>query len=162
MESRAGDDSSAARHGLFDSGAGNYQIENPLSAKRKPEIPTKKAQTITIKAPPILLAAGAVKQKIKATYLVTKDSEMISIRPLLYPSAKTVEAVAMRPDGTAEVLIAAADYRFNWQPSYYYKNPVALPAGTKIEVMAYLENEEEKPLRVRQALCELVIAQQVR
>ena len=127
-----------------------------------PEIPAKKAQTITIKAPPILLAAGAERQKIKAFYLVTKAAEIIGIRPLLFPSAKMLEAVALHPDGTSEVLIAAADYRFNWQPSYYYKNPIALPAGTKIEVIAYLENAEEKPLRVRQALCEMLIAKHVR
>ncbi len=122
------------------------------------DTPTKKVQTVQIKALPILLAAGAVKQKIKASYLVAKASEIIGIRPLLFPFAKSVEVVARRPDGTAEVLIAAADYRFNWQPGYYYKTPLALPAGTKIEVTAYLENPEEKSLRVRQILCELMIA----
>ena len=123
-----------------------------------PETPTKKVQTVQIKAPPILLAAGVTKQRIKASYLVASPAEIIGIRPLLFPSAQSMEIVAMRPDGTAEVLIAATDYRFNWQPSYYYKKPVALPAGTKIEIIAYLENVEEKPLRVRQALCELMIA----
>ena len=126
------------------------------------KIPTKKAQTVQVKAPPMLLAAGASKQRVEATYLVKSAAEIIAIRPLLFPSAKSLEVTTLRPDGTSEVLIAAADYRFNWQPSYYYKNPIALPAGTKIKVVAYLENEEEKPLRVRQALCELVIANQVR
>ncbi len=123
-----------------------------------PETPAKKVETVQIKAPSILLAAGTTKQRVTASYLVRSAAEMIGLRPLLFPAAKSMEVVALRPDGTAEVLIAAADYRFNWQPGYYYKKPVMLPAGTKIEVIAYLENAEEKPLRVRQALCELMMA----
>ncbi len=119
---------------------------------------TRQVQTVQIKPAPITLAAGATRQKITASYLVGKAAEAIGIRPLLFPNAKSIEAVALRPDGTSEVLIAAQAYRFNWQPSYYFKKPVALPAGTKIEVVSYLENAEEKPLRFRQALCELVIA----
>ncbi len=119
---------------------------------------TKRAETVQIKAAPITLAAGASNQRIKASYLTGKAAEAICIRPLLFPAAKSLEVFASRPDGTSEVLIAAQDYRFDWQPSYYFKTPVALPVGTKIEVVAYLENPEEKPLRFRQALCELVIA----
>ena len=117
----------------------------------------RQVQTVQIKPAPITLAAGATRQKITASYLVGKAAEVIGIRPLLFPAAKSIEAVALRPDGTSEVLIAAQAYRFNWQPSYYFKKPVSLPVGTKIEVVGYLENGEEKPLRFRQALCELVL-----
>jgi hypothetical protein len=68
---------------------------------------------------------------------------------------------AHRPDGSVEVLIWAKDYRFDWQPAYFFKKPVALPAGSRVEVTAYLNNSENNPnapsaeTRFAGALCEL-------
>ncbi len=106
---------------------------------------TLQAQRVIIKPVPALLPAGARQQRIKASYLVREEAEAIAIRPLLFPFAKSLEATAYYPDGTVEVLIAAKDYRYLWQPTYFYQRPVHLPAKTRIEVTAYLDNSDENP-----------------
>lgn len=106
---------------------------------------TLQAQRVAIKPLPLLLPVGAKERRIKASYVVRENAEAIAIRPLLFPFAKSIEATAYYPDGAAEVLIAAKDYRHTWQPSYFFKRPVPMPAKTRIEVTAYLDNSEQNP-----------------
>ncbi|MFN7928153.1 MAG: hypothetical protein U0Y68_09430 [Blastocatellia bacterium] len=126
----------------------------------------QQAQRVTVKPLPTPLPAGAKQQRVKATYLVSANAEAIAIRPLLFPFVKSVEATAYYPDGTVEVLIAAQDYRHAWQPNYVYKRPLHLPAKTRVEVTAYLDNSDDnrnlpddaKAKRFADALLELTIA----
>lgn len=123
------------------------------------------ATRVAIKPAPVLVPAGA-KQRIKASYIVRENAEAIAIRPLLFPYATSVEATAIRPDGSAEVLIVAQAYRYNWQPSYFFKQPVKLPAGTRVEVTAYLDNtdgnrnlqDDPKAKKFAEPLAELTLA----
>lgn len=127
---------------------------------------TQQAQRVAIKSLPIMLSGGAKQQRVKASYLVQNNAEVIAARPLLFPFAKSIEATAYYPDGTVEVLIAAKDYRHLWQPSYFYKEPVRLPAKTRIEVTAYLDNSDQnpnlpdapKPKKFTDSLLELTLA----
>lgn len=107
-------------------------------------------------------------QQIKAAYNLTVPAAALAVRPLLYPFGKSIEVAAHRPDGTVEVLIWAKDYRYAWQPSYVFKQPVALPRGTRIEVTAYLDNSDGNPNNpndpakrfiMNGPLCELLLTQ---
>jgi hypothetical protein len=95
---------------------------------------------------------------------MSETAEAISVRPLLYPFAKSVEVTAYKPDGSIEVLVWAQDYRYDWQPEYEFKKPVSLPKGTRIELVAYLDNSDNNPnnpnrpartIRFTSPLCEL-------
>jgi hypothetical protein len=125
------------------------------------------AKRVTIKAAAMLIPAGA-KKRIKTSYLVREDAEALAIRPLLFPFATSVEATAIRPDGSTEVLIVARGYRYNWQPSYSFKQPVKLPAGSRVELTAYLDNsennrnlqDEPKAKKFTEPLAELILGKQ--
>jgi hypothetical protein len=54
-------------------------------------------------------------------------------------------AEAVLPDGTTKLLIHVPDWDFNWQDTYHFKEPVPLPAGTRINVTAYYDNSSENP-----------------
>lgn len=131
--------------------------------------PASKSVSNTAIAPTTAtVPANAENHMVKASMLVAQSSEAISIRPLLFPFAKSIEAKVIRPDGTIEVLIVARDYRFDWQPSYFFKQPVLLPRGTRIEVTAYVDNSDNNrnqpndppvELKLNQPLCEIALAQ---
>src|SRR3989441_6589054 len=125
---------------------------------------TKPLRTIALAAPETDIPAGAERYRVKVSYTMPEAAEAIAIRPLLFPFAKSVEATAYRPDGTTEVLIWARAYRYDWQPDYTFKEPVTLPKGTRIEVIAYLDNSDNnqnnpnnpaRAVRFASALCEL-------
>jgi hypothetical protein len=125
---------------------------------------TRSLRTIALTAPETDIPAGAERYRVKVSYTMPEAAEAIAIRPLLFPFAKSVEATAYRPDGMTEVLIWARDYRYDWQPDYTFKKPVTLPKGTRIEVIAYLDNSDNnqnnpnspaRAVRFASALCEL-------
>jgi len=120
--------------------------------------------TLTLAAPAQDIPAGPDLYRVKLSHRMREASEAITIRPLLFPLAKSVEVTARRPDGSVEVLVWARDYRYDWQPQYDFKKPVPLPAGTAIEVTAYLDNSDNNPnnpnkparaIRFASGLCEL-------
>ena len=124
----------------------------------------KPLHIVTLAPPEQDIPAGAQRYRVKASYLMPEAGQAIGIRPLLFPFAKSVEVTVHRPDDTIEVLIWARNYRYDWQPEYDFKKPVELPAGTRVEATAYLDNSNENPnnpndparaIRFASALCEL-------
>ena len=51
-------------------------------------------------------------------------------------------------DGTMKPLILVNDWDFNWQETYEYKEAIALPAGTRIEMEAVYDNSDKNPHQV--------------
>jgi hypothetical protein len=124
-------------------------------------------QVAVAPAPGANVPANDAAFRAQATFTLTEAAQLVSIRPLLFPFGKSVEAAAFRPDGTSEVLIWARGYRYDWQPGYVFKKPIALPRGTRIEVRAYLDNSEDNPnnpndppapVLLNSALCEIALA----
>ncbi|HEY7184242.1 MAG TPA: hypothetical protein VIC84_22595 [Blastocatellia bacterium] len=124
----------------------------------------KLVHNVTINAPATVIPTNAESYRVKASYAINEASEAVAVRPLLFPLAKSIEVSAHRPDGSVEVLVWAKDYRFDWQPAYLFKKPVALPVGARVEVTAYLDNSENNrnisnaraaEIRFSGALCEL-------
>ncbi|MDX2039596.1 MAG: hypothetical protein SF097_00020 [Acidobacteriota bacterium] len=132
------------------------------------EAAPKALRTEAVNPAAVTVPANAEHHLVKASMTVAQSSEVVSIRPLLFPFAKSVEAKAIRPDGSIEVLIVARDYRYDWQPAYFFKTPVSLPRGTRIEVTAYLDNSDNNrnqpndppvELKLNSPLCEIALAQ---
>ena len=118
----------------------------------------KTVHNVIVKLTEAKVTSNTDRQRIKVTYPVTESTEAVSIRPRLFPSLKSIEAVAYRPDGTIEVLIWAKNYRFDWQPAYYFKKPVSLPKGTRIEITAYPNDSENGSDLNSPVLCEIGLA----
>ncbi len=125
---------------------------------------TKPLRTIKLSPPPTDIPAGADRYRVKVSYTMPEAADAIAIRPLLFAFAKSVEAITYRPEGTNEVLIWARDYSHDWQPDYTFRQPVRLPKGTRVEVIAYLDNSDNnqnnpnhpaRAVRFASALCEL-------
>ncbi|HKX31240.1 MAG TPA: hypothetical protein VJ302_26355, partial [Blastocatellia bacterium] len=114
---------------------------------------TVRTLTINSTAPP-----GPDADRLKTSYPIEETTELLAIRPLLFPFGQSVEATAHRPDGTTEVLIWARAHRFDWQPSYYFKRPVALPKGSRLVITTYLDRSESGSRSAARPVCELTVA----
>jgi hypothetical protein len=80
--------------------------------------------------------------RVKATYTFSQNAEAISVLPHMHFLGKSIEVAAIRPDGTRETLVWVRNYDVKWQSSYIFKRPVALPAGTRVEVTSYYDNSD--------------------
>jgi hypothetical protein len=105
---------------------------------------------------------------IKQIFTAEDDLEAIAIRPRAHPLIDSFQATAIRPDGTQEVMIWTRGYRFDWQPTYYFKRPIALPKGSRVEIIIHLGYPEDDQSNTSnsvvdadfrsQSLCSLLVA----
>jgi hypothetical protein len=102
-------------------------------------------QGIAIKPAEVKLDPGAQRVRIRASYTVDQAIDAVSLRPLLFPYATSIEATARRPDGSVEILAWVRNHRWDWQPPYFFKRPISLPRGTRIDVTGYLDNSDRNP-----------------
>jgi len=60
----------------------------------------------------------------------------LAITPRDMPQGSSMEVTAYKPDGSVEHLIWLRNYREEWNRAYWFRDPVRLPAGTKVAVDA--------------------------
>jgi hypothetical protein len=104
--------------------------------------PHKLVQELPIADVDTVIPVSAEPSRFKLSLTTQGDIEAVAIRPRMYPLVVSLQATAYRPDGSEEVLIWARGFQFDWVPTYYFRQPVALPKGTVVEVIAYLDNSE--------------------
>lgn len=105
--------------------------------------PRRPLQEIAITNADAIIPVAAEPSPLKVSFTTLSDAEAIAIRPRVHPLVVSLQATAYRPDGSEEVLIWTRRYQFDWEPTYYFRQPVALPKGTRVEVIAYFDNSEE-------------------
>ena len=86
---------------------------------------------------------GAGRHEVQATSTVSEDSHILVVTPHMHLLGKEIKVWAVLPDGTEKPLVWIKDWDFNWQNSYYLKEPLAAPKGTKIHLLAYYDNSPE-------------------
>jgi peroxiredoxin len=88
---------------------------------------------------------GAERHEVKAQWIMAEDAHAYSVMPHMHLLGREMKVTATLPDGTIKPLVWIKDWDFNWQNSYVFREPVPLPKGTKIEVVAYYDNSTKNP-----------------
>src|SRR5207249_1208433 len=88
--------------------------------------PRKQVQLLQITRPEAVIRVGAEPQQLKTSITTQSDAEALAIRPRVHPLVVSLQATAYLPDGSEQVLIWTLGYQFDWEPTYYFKQPVAL------------------------------------
>jgi len=108
--------------------------------------PPKERVVNTFIANPLLrIPPGEANAKVVAKIPVQEDVTLQSMFPHMHVRGKSMEYRATYPDGRTEVLLNVPKYDFNWQLSYYLKEPKKLPKGTLMEVVAHFDNSPNNP-----------------
>jgi hypothetical protein len=107
--------------------------------------PRKQIQQIQITKPEAAIRIAAEPQPLKMSITIQTDTEAVAIRPQVNPLIVSLQATAYLPDGSEQVLIWTRGYQYDWNPTYYFLRPVALPKGTRVEVIAYFDNSGDNP-----------------
>ena len=79
---------------------------------------------------PLLVVEGGVPLKLR------EEVTAIAITPRDMPNGSSMEVTAYEPDGSVEHLIWLRNYREEWTRTYWFRDPVRLPAGTRVTVDA--------------------------
>jgi hypothetical protein len=85
----------------------------------------------------VLRALGQANDTVTTT--VGEDMRAVAIYADPNHSGASLTAVAMRPDGSREELISFRP-RADWARRYWFREPISLPRGTRIQVTAGLDD----------------------
>ena len=114
-----------------------------------PSKPAQLASALEISAAPVSVAAGKTRERVRTELTVKAATSAAALWPSLGAGATSVEVTAIRPDGVVEPLLWLKDYRADWPSSYVFKEPVTLPAGTRLVVTAYYDNTGSSAISAR-------------
>jgi hypothetical protein len=87
----------------------------------------------------------AADHAVTARVTLYGETRLISLFPHMHVRGKSFEYRATYPTGETETLLAVPRYDFNWQLTYYLKQPKVLPKGTVIECVAHYDNSPNNP-----------------
>ena len=91
------------------------------------------------------IPAGEANHKIGGSVYVQSDCTMYSVMPHMHLIGKSVKITMTPPDGQKLTLVDITDWDYNWQETYWFKKPLNLKAGTKLEIEAIFDNSSKNP-----------------
>jgi hypothetical protein len=83
--------------------------------------------------------------QVNARVTLYEDATLLSMFPHMHVRGKSFEYRATYPSGETETLLTVPKYDFNWQLTYYLKEPKMLPKGTVLECVAHYDNSVNNP-----------------
>jgi peroxiredoxin/mono/diheme cytochrome c family protein len=84
--------------------------------------------------------------KLDGSAWAAKDFTLLSVMPHMHLLGKEISFTLTPPDGPEQKLFAVKKWDYNWQETYWLKEPVQVKAGTKFHVEAYYDNSDKNPL----------------
>jgi mono/diheme cytochrome c family protein len=105
-------------------------------------LPPRKAMLLR---PDLRIPAGDPNYAVNGTFTVSYDAHAIAVVPHMHWLGKDFSLIATRPDGSKTSLIKVDRWDFNWQDTYEFVSPVALPKGTTIAMSVHFDNSAANP-----------------
>jgi hypothetical protein len=88
---------------------------------------------------------GKADYRLTGDMWATGDFTLYSIMPHMHLLGKEIAVTMTPPKGPEKTLIAIKQWEYNWQETYFFKEPVAVPAGTRLRVDAIYDNRSGNP-----------------
>lgn len=76
---------------------------------------------------------------------VPVDMQLVNIGPHMHLLGKSATVTATLPDGSVTTLLDVPHWDFRWQSVYRYREPITLPAGTRIDADYRFDNGALNP-----------------
>lgn len=114
------------------------------------EPPSK--QMVSIQMPPLFgyfagidVPAGKNDFEISQSFTLPVDVEAVQIGGHAHYICREMELHATLPDGKKLDLLTIDDWDLDWQDQYQFKQPIPLPAGTKLDARLVYDNSADNP-----------------
>jgi hypothetical protein len=90
----------------------------------------------------IQIPAGNPSYEVKATWYVPVDVEALGVTPHMHMLGHDFRMNVTLPGGRVRDLIHIADWDPDWQDTYYFTEPISLPRGSMVNVIARYDNTD--------------------
>ncbi len=93
----------------------------------------------------LAIPAGAPDYESRASMTIAQPVRLVSVQPHMHRRGKSMQVRAVYPNGQTRLLVNVPQYDFNWQTTYVLRDPLLLPAGTRLESVAHFDNSINNP-----------------
>ena len=93
----------------------------------------------------IYVQPDSMSSDLRASHVFSQDVQIVSFFPHMHQRGKSMTYTLTRPDGESETLLRVPDYDFNWQWLYFTNEPIDVPAGSRLDVVANWDNRASNP-----------------
>ena len=83
---------------------------------------------------------GDANYEVKSSWTAKEDVTVLNLMPHMHVRGKDFTYTVTFPDGRKEVILRVPRYDFNWQLTYDFKQPLRLPAGSRVDCVAHFDN----------------------
>ncbi len=135
--------------GYRGNGEGDGSGEGEVGLYFAEKAPAQPAASVTIDAAPVTVAAGKSGERSRAETTLKSAMAITALWPRPGAGARTIEVTAIRPDTTVEPMLWVNNYRAEWPSSYILKDPVMLPAGTRVVMTTYYDNKTDAAITAK-------------
>jgi hypothetical protein len=91
------------------------------------------------------ISAGDERFVLRDTFTLPVDVEAYGARGHAHYLGRQMKMIATLPDGSTRGLLWIDRWDFAWQDSYYFKTPLRLPKGTRLDVELVYDNSADNP-----------------
>lgn len=118
----------------------HFVDEAPARRVVEVQIPPAFGQLSGIRVP-----AGTDRYSLRETFELPVDVRAFAVFPHAHYIGKEFKMTAQLPSGETKLIMDVPDYDFAWQEYYYLKEPLVLPAGTKVTSYIRWDNTADNP-----------------
>jgi hypothetical protein len=91
------------------------------------------------------IPAGAARHEVRNSVRLPIAVDVHTVMPHMHLLGRTIEVTATLPDGTRAEVIRIDEWDFDWQLTYANAQPMRLPRGTVLDLVATFDNSEGNP-----------------
>ena len=103
---------------------------------------TRAMRSVPLSTEKIDIPAGEPRHRIRLRAILPTDVHAYSVLPHGHYLMREIKLWATLPDGSVRRLLWIDDWDINWQGTYHFAEPVGLPKGTKLHVIATYDNSD--------------------
>ena len=89
---------------------------------------------------------GATNHRVEGEGTFTKDVEVLSVHGHMHLRGKDMTYIVTYPDGRSETIFRIPRWDYLWQQEFWLEQPLHLPKGSKLRVIAHFDNSSGNPI----------------
>ncbi len=121
------------------------RLQIALYFAKPDEVITHRLQTLVLTGRFLFIPAGARNFEVKGQVWLDQDATILSVLPHMHLIGKDIRVTYTVPGGEEKTLLYIDRWDYNWQETYFLKEPLRLPAGTRLDVVAHYDNSADNP-----------------
>ncbi len=93
----------------------------------------------------IRIPPHALHHREEAELVFPRAARIVSLFPHMHWRGKSFRYELIYPDGRKETILSVPRWDFNWQTHYTFREPLRVPAGTRLRAIAHWDNSRYNP-----------------